>query len=374
MTAAREPIRAFTAFTTAFTTADTFDDALAALAGPAAPRFPADPAAAARHYLRLARLLHPDTAPPGRTEQAAAAFTRLTAAWHTRTRPDGPHAPGVPGGRDAVTVTTARRRYVLGPACATGDLAQLRTACLEQDGDHREALFKIALRPRDNDLIEHEADVLTRLRTVGETRHRAYAPTLLESFRHDAADGTRRRVNVLAPLTGFHTLAEVAAAHPGGLDPRDAAWMWRRLLTALGWAHRARLVHGAVFPEHVLIHPELHGLVLVDWCYATATGTHLPVLVDRHRDRYPPEAGQRLPATAATDIHLASACVRDLLGDRAPGPLRAFLRGCLLPSRAGRPQDAWQLLAELDDLLERLYGPRTFRPFTMPPTHRPPTT
>ena len=47
--------------------------------------------------------------------------------------------------------------------------------------------------------------------------------------------------------------------------------MWRRLLTALGWAHRARLVHGAVFPEHVLIHPELHGLVLVDWCYATAT-------------------------------------------------------------------------------------------------------
>jgi hypothetical protein len=38
----------------------------------------------------------------------------------------------------------------------------------------------------------------------------------------------------------------------------------------------------------------------------------------------------------------------------------------LLGFRAGRPQDAWRLLAEFDELLERLYGPRTFRPFAMP--------
>jgi hypothetical protein len=50
-------------------------------------------------------------------------------------------------------------------------------------------------------------------------------------------------------------LTALAAGFPDGLDPRDAAWMRRRLLACLGWAHRARLVHGAVFPEHVLIHP-----------------------------------------------------------------------------------------------------------------------
>ena len=54
----------------------------------------------------------------------------------------------------------------------------------------------------------------------------------------------------------------------GGVDPRDAAWMWRRLLVALGFAHRAGVLHGAVLPEHVLIHPGEHGLVLVDWCYS----------------------------------------------------------------------------------------------------------
>ncbi|WP_328472467.1 hypothetical protein [Streptomyces sp. NBC_00448] len=148
--------------------------------------------------------------------------------------------------------------------------------------------------------------------------------------------------------------------------PPDAAWMWRRLLTALGWAHRAGLVHGAVFPEHVLIQPELHGLVLVDWCYATAVGTDVPVLIHHHADDYPPEARQHQPASPATDIHLASLCVRRLVGPHAPGPMRAFLRGCTLPGQNSRPQDAWQLLAELDDLLDRLYGPRIFRPFTMP--------
>jgi hypothetical protein len=329
-----------------------FDDALAALTG----GFPADPREAAGHHRRLARLLHPDMAPPGRAAEASAAFARLTAAW------DAWQARQ----RARETVTGGLHAYVLGPVLAQGDLATVRSARYDARGERTAAVLKIPRMPRDNDLMEHEADVLARLRTVGEVRHRAYAPALIESFRQRHGDGTEHVVNAFAPLTGFHTLAEVAAAHPGGLDPRDAAWMWRRLLTALGWAHRARLVHGAVFPEHVLIHPQLHGLVLVDWCYATATGTDIPVLLPRYAGSYPPEATAHLPATPATDIHLASLCMAQLIGDRTPPQMRAFLRGCTLPEQHRRPQDAWQLLAELDDLLERLYGPRTFRPFTMP--------
>lgn len=319
----------------------TFDDALAALGRP----FPADAGEAARHHRRLARLLHPDTAPPGRADEAEAAFVRLTALWrHTG---DGP------------ALTTARGVYPLGPVLAEGDLAVLRAA-------GPGTALKIPRRPADNDLMEREADALTRLDGVADARHRAYAPRLAESFRHRGPDGTERRVNALQRLHGFHTLAEVRALHPGGLDPRDAAWMWRRLLVALGWAHRAGVVHGAVLPEHVLIHPAQHGLVLVDWCYSTERGATVPALVERHRALYPPEVPGRRPATEATDIHLASRCVEQLMGDRAPRPLRAFLRGCTLPAQARRPRDAWRLLAELDDVLEGLYGPRTFRPFTMP--------
>ncbi|MFI0896088.1 molecular chaperone DnaJ [Streptomyces sp. NPDC020983] len=275
-------------------------------------------------------------------------------------------APAAPGPAPPVPGRAPRHAYVPGALLAEGDLATVRTARYEDGGEHRTAVLKTARHPRDNDLLEHEADVLTRLGRVGEERHRAYAPALVESFEQPGEDGRPRRVNALEPLDGFRTLAEVAAAHPAGLDARDAAWMWRRLLAGLGWAHRAGLVHGAVFPEHVMVHPALHGVVLVDWCYATAAGTDLPVLVFRHAAGYPPEVPAHRPATAATDLHLASACVAGLMGDRAPAPLRAFLRGCTLPEQHRRPQDAWALLAELDDLLERLYGPRTFRAFTMP--------
>ncbi|MFG2893565.1 molecular chaperone DnaJ [Streptomyces sp. NPDC048248] len=328
--------------------------ALAAAHGPT-DLFPPDDARAAGVYRRLARLLHPDAAPVAERPLAEAEFARLGALWRRRRDTARP------------TLTTRRHTYTLGDTRATGDLAVLREATYERDGTRHPALLKIPRAAADNDLLEREARSLERLARHGEPRHRAYAPRLIASFRHREADtGVERRVNALVPLAGFHTLAEVRATHPEGLDPRDAAWMWRRLLVALGWAHRAGRVHGAVLPEHVLIHPDLHGLVLVDWCYSTTLGSRVPALVERHRAHYPPEVAARRPATEATDIHLASRTMGALMGERTPQPLRAFLRGCTLPAESRRPHDAWRLLAELDELLDKLYGPRTFRPFTMP--------
>ncbi|MFC6935148.1 hypothetical protein ACFQHO_35745 [Actinomadura yumaensis] len=219
--------------------------------------------------------------------------------------------------------------------------------------------------------MRREAAALRRLRAKGDPRYRPYVPHLADSFGHvDAVTRAERQGNVLVALDGFRTLAEVRAAYPGGVDPRDAAWMWRRLLVALGHAHRAGVVHGAVLPEHVLVHPEEHGLVLADWCYSVPDDDpagHVPAMVDRHADLYAPEVPAREPASPATDVHMATRCMTALVGDGAPEPMRAFARGCTLPAQRRRPGDAWRLLAEFDGLLERLYGPRRFRPFTMPP-------
>jgi hypothetical protein len=335
------------------------DEALALLdrARTPAELFGADPAEAPRVYRRLARVLHPDAA-GGRTEDA---FARLNALWRGYR------------GADPHTITTPRHAYRLLGRAARGDLADLYRAHDETAGPRDgEVLVKMPRDPGDSDLIEREAVALRTLREEGDRRFRPYAPTLVATFRHqDAATGARRRVNVIGRLVGFHSLAEVRAAHPGGVDPRDAAWMWRRLLVALGFAHRAGVLHGAVLPEHVLIHPEQHGLVLVDWCYSVtaghAAGGRVPAMVDRYADWYPPEVPARRAAGPATDIHMATGCMTHLMGDRAPKAMRLFARGCRLPAQNRRPGDAWRLLAELDELLERLYGPRRFRPFAMPP-------
>ncbi|GHC88875.1 hypothetical protein GCM10007079_34200 [Nocardiopsis terrae] len=353
----------------------------AALFGP----LPADgvtvPPVATAEYRRLARLLHPDTAPADRAAEAEAGFARLTEAWrHYRQAAEG--GPGL----DDITFTTRERTYHVSRdgALASGDVADLHAVRWREGargpgtgGAWRDGVLKLPRAPRDNDLILAEATALRRVRERGAERYRAFVPGLVESVRHrDAATGVERRGNVLGRLTGFHSLAEVRRAQPEGIDPRDAAWMWRRLLVALGNAHRAGVVHGAVVPEHVLIHPQAHGLVLVDWCYSVTfaeprTAPHIPAMVQHRVETYPPEVTARRPAVPATDVYMATRCVEFVTGGRLPRQLRAFARGCSLPAPERRPGDAFALLGELDEVLERCFGPRRFRPFRLPDRTRP---
>jgi hypothetical protein len=46
--------------------------------------------------------------------------------------------------------------------------------------------------------------------------------------------------------------------------------------------------------------------------------------------------------------------------------LATFGRGCAMGARSRRPEDAHALLAEFDDLLERMWGARTYHEFSMP--------
>lgn len=254
------------------------DEALARLDRARVPAdlFGDDEAEAARRYRRLARLVHPD-ATGGRTRDA---FIRLNDLWR-----------GYRGG-DPATITTRRHAYRLEGGAIGGDLAELYRARV---GPGRDVLLKMPRDPRDGDLVEREAVALRQLPKDGDGKFLPYVPRLVESFRHrDAATGAQRQVNVIAALDGFHSLAEVGRAYPDGVDPRDAAWMWRRLLVGLGFAHRAGVLHGAVLPDHVLIHPEEHGLVLVDWCYSvpgcyahTDPSGRVPAMVDRYAGLVP---------------------------------------------------------------------------------------
>ncbi|MFI5909402.1 serine/threonine protein kinase [Dactylosporangium sp. NPDC051541] len=291
-----------------------------------------------QRYRNLAKLVHPDAAGPKGTK----AFARLSDLWRNR---------GV--------IRTARGSYSTATLEHRGDLANLYKV--------PEGHLKLARDPSCNDLLAREAVALRQIAEQGDPRYLPYVPRLVDSFRHKSETGPTRRANVIGVSAArLHSLEEVHAKRPHGLDPRDAAWMWRRLLVALGLAHRAGVVHGAVVARHVLIEPDEHGVVLVDWCYsASDPHEHIPALVPAHRDAYPPEVLARSTPGACTDIYMSAGLMAGLMGDRAPKALRRFADGCRLASPRRRPDDAWQLLAELDELLLRLYGPRKFRPFVL---------
>ncbi|GIH96612.1 hypothetical protein Psi01_72420 [Planobispora siamensis] len=347
----------------------TTDEAIALVNAAGVPRDLFGGDAPGTVYRRLARLLHPDLA---RGAEAAAAFVRLAGLWAARSAPgrDGTAAPdrassarhGSAGGEredepgGETVITTRRGTYRLGGVLRRGATAVL----YRTDGD---TLVKLPLSPADNDLMRREAEALRTVEREGDPLLLPYVPRLVESFRH-RSDGIERQANVISRAPdGFLTLTEISRRRPR-LDPRDAAWIWRRLLVAIGTVHRAGIVHGAVFGHHVLVHPIEHGLILVDWSLSVPIGSPLTALVSRHRDDYPPDALAGEPATAALDIRLATRCVAALMGGpdggthHLPAPMRAFVRGSLLSP----PHDAWRLLAELDELLDDLYGPRKYRP------------
>ncbi len=332
--------------------------------------------APAREFRRLAKLLHPDhlsahRLPAVDQPRATAAFIRLASLWR-----DG----------EGVVIRTSDAEYRLGAPAYAGDLADLYDVGADR-------LLKLPRQPANNDLMEREARALWLLAEQGDPRYLPYVPRLVDSFRHrELATGAQRLVNVVAAAPGLHSLVEVRQAYPDGVDARDAAWMWRRLLVALGFAHRAGLVHGAVLPGHVLIEPAAHGVVLVDWCYSVVRdaaveavgdrglgkdlgrgpdvgrgegGERIPAMVASYVDWYPPEVSEGRQPEPGTDIAMASRCMTWLMGECAPQALRRFAAGCVLPSRRQRPDDAWRLLAELDEHLADLYGPRKFRPFAL---------
>jgi len=297
----------------------------------------------ARQYRRLVAALHPDrlgNAGPADRAAATEAFVTVTTRWQAR---------------QAVAVGD----YRIGAVRYAGDLADLYDVGADR-------LLKLPRNPANNDLIQREALALRTIADRGDPRYLPYLPRLVDSFtHHDSTTGAHRRINVLATPPGLHSLAEVHQRHPDGLDARDVAWMWRRLLVALGVAHRAGVVHGAVLPGHVLIEPAEHGVVLVDWCYSATGGTTVPALVPTYADWYPPEVPAKRTPGPGTDIAMASRCMTYLMGDRAPRALRDFATGCTLPALSARPDGAWRLLGEFDEVLDRLYGPRKFRPFTL---------
>jgi hypothetical protein len=315
-------------------TVTTGDEAMALIESASAPGqlFWGDEQQARQAYRRLARLVHPDAGAGGGEERAARAFAKLSALWQQHRAGD--------------------------TLAASGDIASV----IRVPG----GLLKLARDPADGDLIGREAAALRWLAANGDPAYLPYVPVLLGTRRYaDPVTGITRRGNVLAGLSGFVTLEAVLRRFPGGLDPRDVAWIWRRALVALGFAHRSGLVHGAALPPHLLIHPNEHGLCLIDWCYSCRgpNPATLPALLARYRHWYSRDVGPGYQPGPDLDIYLATKSLLALIREPVPGPLAAFAAGCTLATRSQRPDDAWELLREFDDLIERLWGPRRFRPF-----------
>jgi hypothetical protein len=252
------------------------------------------------------------------------------------------------------------RRYDLGVHLASGDLCDVRLAT---SGPHTYVLKTPRATTCDH-LLETEQMVLRQLHEQSDGDHYGrYFAVPIESFH---ASG--RTVSVFAWREGLFSGSQIRRQYPTGVQPRHLAWMFNRILEALGYVHQAGWIHGAVLPPHLLFDTENHALQLIGWIHATRLNSPLQIVSRQYKSWYPRECHQRKGATPSTDIRLAAKSMVWLAGgdplseqplECLPVEFGHFLRECIT-ARSPHADDAWALHEEFRELLEDLYGPPKF--------------
>lgn len=230
-----------------------------------------------------------------------------------------------------------------------------------------QAVVKVCRNVGDADLAKNEVAVLDDLYPPEQTDEKFY--------RYLVKPLAREPYLVMPYLDEYVTVEEVIKAFPGGLDFRDVTWMFKRLLIGLGFVHNRKVIHGAVVPPHVMIHPTEHGAKLIDWSYAVRRNTTIKAYPAVWRAYYPPEVFDKRFPTAATDIYMAAKIAVALLGGsietnelpkEVPAEVAGLLRSCLGELPSSRPQDAWELHDEFDGIIQKLVGKPKYRKLKMP--------
>lgn len=337
-------------------------------------------------YRQLSKATYPDLfLALGQKAVAEAAFKKLNELWEAAQLKLQNGTYGIidiSKSPDAITITSGRRQYTVSTQAHQRGFSNTYLCDFSENGVDTQAIFKVARDPADNDLVENEARILKILETGNDfDKFHHYFPSLIESFSYlDTNDPVERRVNILTLSDPrLFTFKQIREAFTGGIDPKDVAWIWRRLLVALGFTHQLEIIHGAILPDNVLIQDHKHGVILSEWAAAAyepkASREKISVVDTNYLNWYPRAVLSGHLPTPALDIYMGAENMVYLLGGEptdqtfprsTPAKLEQFFRGVLATSQKRAPADAWAMMEDFDLVIEDLWGPRKFHPFSIP--------
>lgn len=260
-----------------------------------------------------------------------------------------------------VTITSNRTSYKInGTPFKEGDISDIY---LTTD---RQYLLKVSKAEKFNSLINESGRIIKQIQPDRDKQPILYQlfPNIRDSFLIEP----KRSCQVFDYDDALFTLEDIHSKY-SQLDPRSFAWIFKRLLLSLGWAHVSGFIHGAVLPQHFLAQRDTHGGHLVGWIHSVEGGKHIEYICSKCQDFYPKEVVDKQAASNETDIYMAGKCAIYLLGGdvktnvlprTVPDRIRTFLSALLLPKAKYRPNDAKELHDQFGDILRIEYGQPKF--------------
>ena len=144
------------------------------------------------------------------------------------------------------------------------------------------------------------------------------------------------------------TLEEIVEAK-GRLDPEHVVWIMQRILNALQYLHFHGVVHGDIKPQNIIIQPDKHMAVLVDYGLAMVKPKADDESIGYTEIYSPPEQVEGDPLIPETDLYsLGMMALYALnnnerrtrakkLGTTVPKPMRDFLMRLIARDTLSRP-------------------------------------
>jgi serine/threonine protein kinase len=162
---------------------------------------------------------------------------------------------------------------------------------------------------------------------------------------------------------------EAAVKKHTAIHPEDVCWMSQRLLNALHYLHSLGIVHGDVKPPNVIVQPQMHNAVLVDYGLASIRPKATTKPVGFTQLFAAPEILQGKPPLPESDLYsLGLTMLYAMGGDivarvhapSVPAQLQGFCNDLLRQDPLARPNWGTQdLVARLSDVRLELFGRRT---------------
>lgn len=301
----------------------------------------------------LLKQAHPDLH-PGNVRKAEKAFIHINTLWGMKSSPSvSSHKPSAPTVPSDIIITRKHEYRNLKSVRKNNGVETFHG--LNEHGER--AFLMVATHPRIGELLMEGVKNLKHVKnSINNPNYLELFPNTTDAFRI-IQEGKKMFGAALSLPEVNYSLREVQEDYPEGIDGRDVAWMYRRMLVAVGNMHDHGFAHGCPNLDAFLITPETHALQLTNYQFSKPLGETISMSTPDTKRFYETDK----VVTGEKDLRILSEAILSLLDSKAPSRLRNFLKAMVTYPTS----TAQEALGEFDELLSEIYGPRTFHVFKM---------